>query len=133
MKSILAENVDQYIAGFAPDLSKRLQELRTTILKTAPQAEETIKYGIPTYVLHGNLVHFGGFKSHIALYPAPKKSIELQKSIAPYLSGQSTLKFPIDKPLPVSLIKKIVKYLVMQNTLKAQLKGKKSVRKSSAK
>lgn len=117
------ENVDQYIAEFPGQVRQILQSVRKAVKASAPEAEETIKYGIPTYVLHGNLVHFGAYSKHLALYPAPKKSEALSEKIAPFLSGQSTLKFPLEKPIPVTLIKQIVKYMVAERMKKFQLAG----------
>ena len=124
MKSkTIAPDVDAYIAEFPHDIQEVLQSIRKAVRASAPEAEETIKYGIPTYVLHGNLVHFGGFSKHIALYPAPKKDEALREKIEPFLSGQSTLKFPLGKTIPIALIKQIVKYLVAEKKQKLQLTG----------
>ena len=124
MKSkTIAPDVDAYIAEFPPDIQEVLQSIRKAVRASAPEAEEIIKYGIPTYVLHGNLVHFGGFSKHIALYPAPKKDETLREKIEPFLSGQSTLKFPLGKRIPLALIKQIVKYLVAERNQKLQLTG----------
>lgn len=85
-----------------------MDKIRKTIRKAAPDAEETIKYGIPTFTLHGrNLIHFGAFKEHIGVYPVPR---ELREEAGPYLSGKSTLRCPLDEPLPLKLIEKIVKF-----------------------
>ena len=118
MKKTTPEDVDQYIAGFPAEIQAVLQSVRKVIRSTAPAAREVIKYGIPTYVLNGNFVHFGGFSKHIAIYPAPRKSESLREKIAPYLSGQSTLKFALDQRLPLALIREIVRYLAEENMKK---------------
>jgi uncharacterized protein YdhG (YjbR/CyaY superfamily) len=125
MKGTLAESIDEYIAGFPKDIQKLLKEMRTTIRKAAPEAEEAIKYAMPTFVLHGNLVHFAAFKDHIGFYPAPMGIEAFKKETAKYQSGKGTLQFPLDSPLPLSLVTKIVKYRVMVNQEKANSKKKK--------
>ena len=119
------KNIDEYIAGFPPKVQKILERMRKTIMKAAPEAEEAIKYGIPTFTLNGNLVHFGGYSEHIGFYPDPRGIDELKKELAPYQSGKGTLKFPLDKPIPYDLITKVVKLRVEQNLKKAKIKGKK--------
>jgi uncharacterized protein YdhG (YjbR/CyaY superfamily) len=122
MKSNTPDSVDQYISGFPEDIRKLLIQVRTTVQKAAPEAEETIKYGIPTYVLDGNLVHFGGFAKHLAFYPVPRDKT-MREKLKPYLSGKSTLKFPLDKPVPMALIREIVRSLVQQR-MGATAKGR---------
>ena len=117
--------IDQYIGEFPLDVQKRLQQVRATIKKAAPKAEEKIAYGIPTFFLNGNLVHFGGYKNHIGFYPAPAGLQAFAKELAPYLAGKGTAQFPLDKPLPVDLISQIVKFRVKQNLEKAEAKRKK--------
>ncbi len=113
-------SIDDYIADFPKEVQKRLETMRTTIRKAAPNAEEAIKYGIPTFVLNGNLVHFGGFKHHIGFYPAPKGIEAFKKELAEYEGGKGTVKFPHSKPLPLALIIKIVKLRVKQNLEKVK-------------
>ena len=117
-----AKNIDEYIKNFPTDVQKILARVRTTIKKAAPGAEEAMKYGIPTFVLNGNLVHFGAYKEHIGFYPDPKGIKELQKELAPYQAGKGTLKFPLDTPIPYDLITKVVKLRVEQNLKKAKPK-----------
>ena len=117
--------IDEYIADFPQDVQKLLQQVRATIKKAAPKAEEKIGYGIPTFTLNGNLVHFGGYKNHIGFYPAPAGLKAFEKELAPYLAGKGTAQFPIDKPLPLGLISEIVKFRVKQNLEKAGTKRKK--------
>ena len=115
MKSIQASTIDEYIAGYPKDVQKKLEEIRTAIKKAAPKAEEAIKYGIPTFVLNGNLVHFGGFKNHIGFYPAPRVLEEFKKELSVYEGSKGAVQFPLDKPLPLALVSKIVKYRVKKN------------------
>jgi uncharacterized protein YdhG (YjbR/CyaY superfamily) len=119
------KNIDEYIAGFPPNVQKILERIRKTIKKVAPEAEEAMKYGIPTFTLNGNLVHFGGYKEHIGFYPDPRGIDELKKELAPYQAGKGTLKFSLDKPIPYDLITKVVKLRVEQNLKKVKAKGKK--------
>jgi len=110
--------IDEYISNFPPNIRALLETMRKTIHKAAPDAQEAIAYGIPTFKLNGNLVHFGGFKDHIGFYPAPRGIEAFEKELTPYLAGKGTVKFPIDKPLPVSLVTKIVKFRASQNAKK---------------
>jgi uncharacterized protein YdhG (YjbR/CyaY superfamily) len=118
--------VDQYIAAFPKDVREILNRLRSTIQKAAPEAEETINYGIPTFVLSGNLVHFGGYKNHIGFYPAPSGIVAFKKELSVYDGAKGSIKFPLDKPLPFDLISEIVKFRVQENLEKAA--AKKSLR-----
>jgi uncharacterized protein YdhG (YjbR/CyaY superfamily) len=122
MQNIKAENIDEYIAAFPKDIQKKLKEIRMTIKKAAPQAEEKISYAIPTFALHGNLVHFAAFKNHIGFYPAPRAIDAFKKELLGYEGGKGTIQFPLDKPLPLPLITKIVKFRVKENVEKAKMK-----------
>ena len=117
------ESVDDYIKGFPPNVQKILQEIRLAIKKVVPKAEEAISYQIPTFRLNGNLVHFAAFKNHIGLYPGSKAINDFKKELALYKSSKGAIQFPIDKPIPLSLIKKIVNYRV--NVSSQKVKGKK--------
>lgn len=108
-------SIDGYISTFPPDVRKILQSVRKTIRQAAPAAQETIKYGIPTYTLHGNLVHFGGFAKHIGFYPTPDAIVHFAGELAPYPQAKGSIQFPLDKPVPLTLIKKIVIYRVHQS------------------
>jgi uncharacterized protein YdhG (YjbR/CyaY superfamily) len=107
--------IDEYISDYPKNVQVLLQKLRQTIKKAAPQAEETIGYGIPTFKLHGNLVHFGAFKTHIGFYPAPRGIEAFEKELAPYRGGKGTIKFPLDKPIPYDLVTKIVAFRAKEN------------------
>jgi len=118
-------NIDGYIAGFPEQIRKKLEEMRMIVRKAAPQAEETINYGVPTLILSGNLVHFGGFKNHVGFYPAPSGIEAFKEELSVYEGAKGSVKFPVDKPLPAALITKIVKFRVKENLEKAKQKSKK--------
>jgi len=124
VKTNQTETINEYIASFPESTQLILEELRTTIRKAAPDAQESINYGIPTFILNGNLVHFGGFKSHIGFYPAPSGIEAFKKELSIYDGAKGSIKFPIDKPLPLGLITKIVKFRVKENVEKAAKKLK---------
>ena len=128
IKRIPAKTIDEYIAEFPDDIQKRLQELRSTIRKAAPQAEETINYAIPTFTLNGNLVHFAGFKNHIGFYPAPSGIETFKKELSVYEGAKGSVQFPLDKPLPLALVTRIVKFRVKENLEKASTKDKKKAK-----
>lgn len=119
------QTIDEYIAGFPEDVQQILQQVRATIRAAAPQAEETINYQIPTFTLHGNLVHFAGFKKHIGFYPTPGGIEHFQEELAGYVSAKGSVQFPLDQPMPYDLITRIVMYRVEQSLAKAQSKRKK--------
>ena len=118
------KNIDVYIAGFPSDIQKILQKIRATIKAAAPDAEEIINYGIPTFTLKGNLVHFAGFKTHIGFYPTPSGIEKFKKDLSVYKWAKGSVQFPLDKPIPYGLITKIVKFRVKENMEKAKGKGK---------
>lgn len=117
-------NIDEYIAGFPKEIQEILQKIRATIREEAPDAEEAIKYQIPTFVLKGNLVHFAAFKNHIGFYPTPQGIEEFADELAPYASGKGSAQFPLDKPIPFDLIRRIVRFRVEKNLAKAGAKKK---------
>lgn len=118
--------IDEYIAGFPPEVQVILEKIRRTIRKAAPDAEETIKYQMPTFTLKGNLVYFAAFKKHIGFYPPTStSSAKLKKELSVYEGTKGSLKFPLDKPIPFDLISKIVKVRVKENLARAEPKGKK--------
>lgn len=124
MERITAKNIDQYIAAFPDEVQDRLQEMRSTIRKAAPKAEETISYAIPTFKLNGNLVHFAAFKNHIGFYPGPSGIEAFKKEFSTYDGAKGSVQFPLNKPLPLALVTKVVKFRARENGLKG-LKGKK--------
>jgi uncharacterized protein YdhG (YjbR/CyaY superfamily) len=117
--------IDEHIAKFPTDVQVILEKVRETIKKAAPDAEETINYGIPTFTLAGNLVHFAGFKNHIGFYPTPGGIEKFKKELSIYEGAKGSVKFPLDKPIPYTLISKIVKFRVKENLAKADAKAKK--------
>jgi len=119
------KTIDEYIAGFPKDVQAILQKIRMTIRKAAPDAEEAIKYQIPTFILKGNLVHFGAYKNHIGFYPAPRAIEKFKKELSAYEGSKGTVRFPFDKPIPYALITRIVKFRVKKNLEKTEAKGKK--------
>jgi len=130
MKRILAKNIDEYISAFPDDVQERLQEIRTTIRKAAPNAEETINYAIPTFKLNGNLVHFAGYENHIGFYPAASGIEAFKKELSAFKGAKGSVQFPLDKPLPLGLVTKIVKFRVKESLEKASVKTKKPKTKS---
>jgi len=106
-------------------LGRVFTQIRATIKKAAPESEEKISYGIPTFTLNGNLVHFGAFKNHIGFYAAPTGHATFAKELSKYKSGKGSVQFPLDEPMPVKLITKIVKFRVKENIAKAETKRKK--------
>jgi uncharacterized protein YdhG (YjbR/CyaY superfamily) len=110
-----SQDVDEYIAAYPSDVQKILELMRKIIKEAAPQATETIGYGMPTYKLNGNLVHFAGYKNHIGFYPTPPAIVAFQKELAPYKRSKGAVQFPIDQPIPYELVKKIVKYRVKES------------------
>lgn len=102
------KNISEYIAQFPKSTQKILQEVRKTIAETAPTATEAISYGIPTFKLNGNLVHFAGYEHHIGFYPGAAAMVDFAKDFSKYKTSKGTVQFPIDQPIPHALIKKIV-------------------------
>ena len=119
------KNIDEYIAGFSPEIQEKLETVRAAIRKAAPKAEEAISYMIPTFRLHGNLVHFAAFKNHIGFYPGAGGVEAFKEELAKYEISKGTIRFPLDQRLPLLLIRKIVQFGVRQNLDKAAAKAKK--------
>lgn len=118
-------SIDEYIATFPEEIQKILEELRATIKSAAPDAEEKISYQMPTFALKGNLVHFAAYKNHIGFYPAPRGIEEFKQELSIYEGAKGTVRFPIDKPLPLELISRIVKFRVAENLKNAETKSNK--------
>ncbi|GLU50751.1 DUF1801 domain-containing protein [Dyadobacter frigoris] len=118
-------DVDNYIAGFPKEIQKLLEEMRLAIRKAAPDAEEKIGYGIPTFTLNGNLVHYAAFKNHIGFYPAPRGLEAFKEELSGYKGAKGSVQFPFDKPLPLDLVAKITKFRIEQNLAKTDAKAKK--------
>jgi uncharacterized protein YdhG (YjbR/CyaY superfamily) len=106
------KSIDKYISNFPKDIQAAFEKLRQVIKKSAPDSEETINYGIATFKLNGNLVHFGAFKNYIGFYPTPSAIEAFKEELLPYETSKGAIKFPIDKPIPFGLIERIVKFRV---------------------
>jgi len=117
-----AETVEEYISFFPANIKKLLIQIRHTVKNAAPDATEKISYAMPTFYLEGNLVHFAAFKNHIGFYPAPSGLKAYSKEVSKYKNSKGAVQFPLDKPLPLGLITKIVKFRVKENLAKAKLK-----------
>ena len=113
-------NVDAYISQFPADVQAQLQQLRKIIHTAAPDANEKISYGIPTFYLHGNLVHFAAYRNHIGFYPSSSGMLAFAQELAAYKTSRGTVQFPLGQPLPVELIKKIVAFRVTENLAAAK-------------
>jgi uncharacterized protein YdhG (YjbR/CyaY superfamily) len=116
------KSIDEYINTFPEDVQRILNELRQTIGEAAPQAQETINYQMPTFTLNGNLVHFAAFKNHIGFYPTPTGIEAFKQELSRYKGAKGSVQFPIDEPLPLPLIRRIVEYRVKENIERKQKK-----------
>jgi len=112
--------IDRYISGFPEEVQKILEQVRKTIRNEAPEATETINYGIPTFQMGGNLVHFAGFKNHIGFYPAPSGIEAFKAELSTYKGAKGSVQFPLNKPIPYDLIRRIVKFRVQENKEKSR-------------
>jgi len=115
----IPRNIDDYIAGFPKDVQRILREIRNIVRTAAPNAEEVIKYRMPTFVLNGNLVHFAAFEKHIGFYPTPAGIEAFREELSAYHHAKGSVQFPLDMAVPFSLIRKIVKFRVIETPLKA--------------
>jgi len=125
IKSDTPTTIDDYISAFPDEVQLVLKEFRKIVNDAAHDAEEKISYGIPTLFLNGNLVHFGGYKSHIGFYPGPGGITEFKDQLSDYELSKGTIKFPLSKPLPVEIISRITEYRATENRKKASLKKQK--------
>ena len=123
--STAPQSIDEYIANFPKDIQEFLEKIRATIRNAAPEAEETNKYGMPTFMLKGNLVHFAAYKRHIGFYPTPNGIENFKNELSTFEVSKGTVKFPLDKPIPYNLISQIVLLRIKENMEKAEAKGKK--------
>lgn len=115
-----AKTIDEYIADSPEEIQPILSRIREIIRKAAPDARETISYGIPTFTLNGNLVHFAGYKSHIGFYPTPSGIEKFKNELSKYKGAKGSVQFPLDKPIPYGLITRIVKFRVKENLERAK-------------
>lgn len=118
------QDIDAYLASFPLEVQESLQQVRKAIQKAAPAAEETIKYQMPTFMLQGNLVHFAAWKKHIGFYHLPAADAALRKELAGYAGPKGSLKFPLNQPIPLGLIGKLVKLRVQENLRQAAARRK---------
>ena len=110
------DNIDSYINAFPLELQKVLQDLRSLISSTVPAAQEAISYGMPTYKLNGNLVHFAMAKKHLGFYPGPSAIIAFKEALVNYHTSKGAIQLPLDQPLPETLIREIVRFRVAEQT-----------------
>lgn len=115
-------SIIEYIATFPKEIQKMLKELRATIKASAPNEEEKFSYGMPTFFLNGNLVHFAAFKTHIGFYPTPSGIEAFEDELSIYKGAKGSVQFPIDKPLPLNLISKVVKFSITENLMSVKIK-----------
>ena len=118
-------SIDEYIATFPKETQRILEDIRAAIKAAAPEAQEKISYQMPTFFLNGNLVHFAAFKNHIGFYPVPTGIAKFKKELSVYEQGKGSVQFPLDRPMPLDLITKIVKFRVKENLAKTAAKAKK--------
>jgi uncharacterized protein YdhG (YjbR/CyaY superfamily) len=117
-------SIEQYIASCPTELQPLLERTYQTIRKAAPGATEAIKYGMPTFVLHGNLVHFAACKGHLGFYPTPSGIEQFREALAGYQTSKGAIQFPLDRPIPQTLIAKIVRFRVRENVARAAAKAR---------
>lgn len=120
------KNIDEYIATFPENVQKILYKLREIIRESAPEAEEAISYGMPTFKLNGNLVHFAAYKNHIGFYPIPSAIIAFKEELSSYKQAKGSVQFPIDETIPFDIVKRIVEFRVKENN--ARIENKKNIR-----
>src|SRR5262249_42189547 len=123
------KSIDEYIAGFPTDVQRILHEIRSIIRTAAPDAEEAIKYRMPTFVLNGNLVHFAAFEKHVGFYPTPSGIEAFKDELSGYHNAKGSVQFPLDKPVPFSLIRKIVQFRVKETRGKRAAKTRRTKHK----
>jgi len=116
------ENIDEYIEQFPANVQAILQKLRATIKRSAPAAEETISYQMPAFKYHGMLVYFAGYQNHIGFYPTSSPMKVFKDRLTTYKTSKGAIQFPIDKAIPLTLVKDIVKFRIKQNLEKENAK-----------
>lgn len=112
------ESIDEYISTFPEHIQKKLVEMREAIKEQAPEAQEKISYQMPTFYLNGNLVHFAAFSKHIGFYPDPSGIEAFKEQLSRYKGAKGSVQFPLDEPLPIELVKEIVRFRVTENMQK---------------
>ncbi|MGZ5502583.1 MAG: iron chaperone [Halobacteriota archaeon] len=119
------KNIDDYIATFPKNVQHTLRELRSVIKESAPEAEETISYGMPTFKLNGNLVHFAAYEKHIGFYPTPSAILAFKEKLSIYKQSKGAVQFPIDGPIPLDIVREIVRFRIKENLTKGVRRRKK--------
>ncbi len=122
-KTAVAVDVDQYIAGFPESTQKLLHQLRAAIRKAAPDAEELISYAMPAYKQQGMLVYFAGYAKHIGFYPTASGMEAFKKELSGYKNAKGSVQFPLNEPLPLTLVTKMVKFRIKKNAAKMMERG----------
>ena len=122
-QSDTTKNIDGYIADYPPEIQKKLIELRATIRNAAPEAEEKISYGMPAFSFKGVLIYFAVHTKHIGIYPYPSAIEAFKKEASKYKTAKGSIQFPLDKPLPLELISRIVTFRLNENIMKEELKA----------
>jgi uncharacterized protein YdhG (YjbR/CyaY superfamily) len=123
-----AKTMDEYIKRCPKPARERLETIRRLVRDMAPEATEKISYQMPTFFLNGNLVHFAAFAKHIGFYPTPSGIDEFKEELSKYKNGKGSVQFPLEEPLPIELIKRIVKYRIERNRKKGKLQPKVNTR-----
>jgi uncharacterized protein YdhG (YjbR/CyaY superfamily) len=118
MKGRIPKNIDDYVERFPKAVQQRLKKMRRTIQHAAPTAQEKISYGMPTFALDGNLVHFAAHTSHIGFYPTPSAITAFKKELSAFRQAKGSVQFPFDEPLPLTLVSRMVKFRVRQTLRK---------------
>jgi len=122
MNKKIPKNTDDYVDRFPKGVQLLLKKMRLTIQKAAPEADEKISYGIPTFTLNGNLVHFAAYKSHIGFYPGAAAITAFKKELSAYKGAKGSVQFRLDEPLPLALVSRIVKFRVKQSSSRKKKK-----------
>ena len=118
-------SINEYVSSLPENAQKAMSEIIATIKAKVPNAEEHISYNMPAFKVNGEyFVHFSAWKNHIGMYPIPAGNEALQKQIEPYRSAKSSLNFPLDKPMPIKLIEKVIKFRIAENLQDAKVKSK---------
>jgi len=115
-----AKTIDEYISNLPAATREVMQQIRDTIRSAAPDASEAMAYQIPTFVLNGNLVHFGAFEKHIGFYPTPTGIAQFKSELKDYVHAKGSVQFPLDKPIPYDLIDRITRFRVIENLSKSK-------------
>lgn len=121
-KKNAVNTIDDYILQFSASVQTTLQQLRSVIKEAAPDADEKISWQMPTFVLHGNLVHFAAYKKHVGFYPGASGIEAFKNQLTEYKTSKGAVQFPIGKPIPYALISEIVRFRVSENTEISQAK-----------